>query len=466
MLDNSASLPPLDPDMRRRDAIEKIYTFLRGQPYRLVLFGGSHEIHVDAPQFYRNAGDWTDFYFAFRKAREIAAEYPDGTSFKMILITDGILDPSPKDWRDQRIVPPADLKQVVGERTVRLLEEMGLPLYVILIGQQVDQELMQKMVVAANGSIAASEYAQDIAAFFDDDGLLLRRFIFRVEENQGLEVIEPIVNRITMPPAPKIEFSIAGSLLIALAFLVGVGVRSFPGAGDREILELRKESPLHIGVDRLRRINADVPAWSRRGLSLVETSRGAAATLTARDDSTELPAHGFDLDELDATALELVPLSLSDLRARLEYLAKEGTKEEQIYGLNLEYVSKDMEEGRAERLIMAPPTERKRLPAMDFLRAKVHLLHNEKLRKRLGGPSVACKTYGASSQEQELRPGSKVRIGKYEFRVDELKKGGRKDYRLGLSYETVPSPLFLKRIVPSGVQRILRMRRRHERIVR
>ena len=44
--------------------------------------------------------------------------------------------------------------------------------------------------------------------------------------------------------------------------------------------------------------------------------------------------------------------------------------------------------------------------------------------------------------------------------------GGRKDVKLGLTYENVPSPLFLKRFIPGKIQRVLRLRRSHERIVR
>ena len=47
LVDNSASLPPLDPDEKRVAALEKMFTFLQGQPYRLVLFGGRKEIFVD-----------------------------------------------------------------------------------------------------------------------------------------------------------------------------------------------------------------------------------------------------------------------------------------------------------------------------------------------------------------------------------------------------------------------------------
>ncbi|MGH9392324.1 MAG: hypothetical protein ACRD1Z_22190, partial [Vicinamibacteria bacterium] len=101
LLDNSASLPPLDPEVQRREAIEKIYTFLQGQPYRLVLFGGRKEVHIDEPQHYRNSGQWTDFYFAFQAAHQLTKEYPAGTEFKMVLITDGKIDPSPAEWADQ-----------------------------------------------------------------------------------------------------------------------------------------------------------------------------------------------------------------------------------------------------------------------------------------------------------------------------------------------------------------------------
>ena len=272
--------------------------------------------------------------------------------------------------------------------------------------------------------------------------------------------------RIATPSTPKVEFALTGSLLLSIAVLIGIGVRSFPGSGDREIVELRMGEPVQIAVDRLRRLSSDVPAWSRKGLSLVESSRNAVAGLTAKEESIELPPTGFFLEGMEEIARILVELPLPELGERIEYLTTNGTKDEQIYVLNLEYAAKDMEEPRVERIITSAPSERTKFPPLDFLRAKVHLLSNEKLRKKLAGPCVACKIYGVRVQEHELRPGSKVGLGRYEFRVDELTKGGRKDFKLGLTYESVPSPLFLKRIVPGSVQRALRLRRNHERIVR
>src|SRR5712691_6344038 len=65
LIDNSASLPPLDPEEKRVAALEKMFTFLQGRPYRLILFGGRHEIYVDDVSRYRNNGQWTDYYAAF-----------------------------------------------------------------------------------------------------------------------------------------------------------------------------------------------------------------------------------------------------------------------------------------------------------------------------------------------------------------------------------------------------------------
>ena len=91
-------------------ALEKMFTFLQGQRYRLVLFGGRREIFVDDVSHYRNNGQWTDFYFAFEKARELTKGYPAGTEFRIILLTDAIVDPAPDDWADMNVPPGEDLQ--------------------------------------------------------------------------------------------------------------------------------------------------------------------------------------------------------------------------------------------------------------------------------------------------------------------------------------------------------------------
>src|SRR5258708_14579179 len=65
LIDNSASLPPLDPDEKRVAALEKMFTFLKGQRYRLILFAGRHEIFVDDATQSTNNRHWPIFSFAF-----------------------------------------------------------------------------------------------------------------------------------------------------------------------------------------------------------------------------------------------------------------------------------------------------------------------------------------------------------------------------------------------------------------
>jgi hypothetical protein len=124
LIDNSASLPPLDPQEKRVAALEKMFTFLQGQPYRLILFGGRREVFVDDLQRYRNNGQWTDYYFAFTKARELMQGYRAGTEFKMILVTDAIVDPDPADWADMDVPPGADLRAHSVQQSLALVREM------------------------------------------------------------------------------------------------------------------------------------------------------------------------------------------------------------------------------------------------------------------------------------------------------------------------------------------------------
>src|SRR4029450_10406187 len=134
LVDNSASLPPLDPDEKRVAALEKMFTFLKGQPYRLILFGAKREIAVDDVSRYRNNGQWTDFYYAFARARDVAREYPSGVEFRIVLMTDGILDPDPEEWKGMGVPPGEDLKAHVVKELLELVKETGIPLYVILVG--------------------------------------------------------------------------------------------------------------------------------------------------------------------------------------------------------------------------------------------------------------------------------------------------------------------------------------------
>jgi len=474
LLDNSASLPPLDPEEKRVAALEKMFGFVRGYRYRLILFGARDETSVDDAARYRNDGQWTDFYHAFLRAKAMAAAYPRGTDLRMVLITDAIADPDPRDWPE---VPKGwDVRSHSIRETVSLVRGMGIPLYVVLVGdpggevagrdREQSPGFVLDLVQAANGA-AADPLAQTIASFFQDDGLLLRKFVYRVTPREGLKKIEPVVKRIASPPRAGIEMRIFGyfvlPLLLILVALLGLLVHSFPGPGDQEVLELALDQPAHVAVDKIHR--SPDGTWSTQGLSLTADARTAAATFTLQGGDLDLTGAGLDMRGLDPRDKALLSKDLDETRRALEAATDAGAREDKIHALNLDYAARGLDPRETERILTCPPSERPRLSAVDFVRAKVHLAFDEALRRRLLEPRVQALTYGKDAGRHELRAGAPLRIGQYGFLVREIARGGRKDARVVLYYDRVPSLLGLKTLLPDVFQRALRFRRSRQRIV-
>jgi hypothetical protein len=74
-------------------------------------------------------------------------------------------------------------------------------------------------------------------------------------------------------------------------------------------------------------------------------------------------------------------------------------------------------------------------------------------------------SYGRSSEKREVASGQTLRIGPYGFVVQDLARGGRKDAKLLLQYDRVPSLLGLKAVLPRRFQRLFRLRRSSQRVV-
>src|SRR5258708_27662171 len=105
------------------------------------------------------------------------------------------------------------------------------------------------------------------------------------------------------------------------------------------------------------------------------------------------------------------------------------------------------------------------MSGVDFLRAKAHLITNDTLRRKLTEPRAYLQGYGRDARRVELLPGVLARVGRYGFVVKDVARGGRKDARLVLYYDHVPSLLGLKSILPDPFQRALRLRRSSHPIV-
>jgi hypothetical protein len=320
------------------------------------------------------------------------------------------------------------------------------------------------MVRAANGP-AAAPLAQTMASFLADDGVLLRKFVYRVRPDEGLKKLEPTVRRIASAPRAGVELRIFVyfllPLLLILVGLLGLLVHSFPGPGDAEIVELGVGQPVHLAADRLHRTREGT--WSGQGLSLVAEASEAVASLTLKGGDVELGGAGLDTSGLDHADAALLPMSLDEVKETLDRATDSGSREEKIHALNLDYMAKSMSFHEAERILTRSTAERAHLAALDFVRAKVHLAYSDSLRERLLTPRVVLSTYGRDAQRREIQVGHIVRIGRYGFEVKELGPGGRRDYRLVLHYDRVPSLFGLKTILPDRFQRLFRFRRSRQR---
>jgi hypothetical protein len=287
-----------------------------------------------------------------------------------------------------------------------------------------------------------------------------------VEPHEGLKKIEPVVKRIVAPPSSRVELGLGALVLPMILFVLVLGgllVRSFPGPGDLEIIELSLGVPVHIAVDRLHKVESG--GWGTTGLSLVKDAKEAAATVTYQAPSLDLMGAGVDTQGMDAITQSLLPLGIDELKRTIERYSGEGSKEEKIYALNLDYMAKNMTGPEAERLLTAASPDRRRIASVDFLRAKAHLIGNEALRRKLTEPRGQLVSYGKDGGRKDLSAAASVRIGRYGFIVKDVSRGGRKDARLSLYYDRVPSLLGLKTLLPDVFQRAFRFRRSSHRVV-
>jgi hypothetical protein len=196
---------------------------------------------------------------------------------------------------------------------------------------------------------------------------------------------------------------------------------------------------------------------------MVGDASEAVATFTLKGGDVELGGAGLDPSGLDPADAALLPLGLDELRETLEVATDSGSREEKIHALNLDYMAKSMSPEEAERVLTRPVAERAQMAALDFVRAKTHLAFDDALRERLLTPRVHLATYGRDASRREVRAGDAVRIGRYGFVARELGPGGRRDYRLVLYYDRVPSLFGLKTILPDRFQRLFRFRRSRQR---
>ena len=68
----------------------------------------------------------------------------------------------------------------------------------------------------------------------------------------------------------------------------------------------------------------------------------------------DLAGVGTDGAGAEPLTQALLPLSVDELRKKLEALSQDGSKEEKIFALNLDYMAKNLEAAEAERILSTP----------------------------------------------------------------------------------------------------------------
>ena len=90
-----------------------------------------------------------------------------------------------------------------------------------------------------------------------------------MKPEEGLKKVEPVVAASRPRPGATVELRFFSYLILPavlfLLLLLGIAVRSFPGPGDLEIVELSRDSPVHLAVDRLHKLQAG--GWGSRDAS-------------------------------------------------------------------------------------------------------------------------------------------------------------------------------------------------------
>ena len=77
----------------------------RASPTGSMLFGGRREIYVDDVSRYNNTASGPTSTSPSRRPASSSRSYPTGTEFRIVLLTDAIIDPGPEDWDDMDVPP-------------------------------------------------------------------------------------------------------------------------------------------------------------------------------------------------------------------------------------------------------------------------------------------------------------------------------------------------------------------------
>ena len=462
LVDNSRSVPSMDPSKSRADVLSELLSSLSGFENRLILFGGRDEVFVDQPEKFVNDGWHTDYHFAFEAAIRIRNEYPPDCDVKLILITDGIMDAFPVDYPEERFTLKSEVMSHSRKMTLQLLEKGQIPLYIILLGDQYDKHLIESMSTRANGSIRSNPLTESAARFLNNDGFIFKQFIFKLPEKTTMAEVKQIMQTVNYTEAPRFEYALIGLLVLCLLAFVVVAIRSFPAPGDREIIDLVEGVPVLIGADvkDLSAIANPARTGLKQGLQPVTATNMAVASLSYQRRHFDFSARGLTgLDKLDPVHRRLLDSDVQSLTSRLDLLEKQGSDEEMIAATDLKYYCSNLELDQIKKILQARELDRMDIPAKDFLHAKVYVSMAPDLLEELTEQRVFLTIPSKNIIRSQLLENTQIDFNRYRMKVLKVQKDSKYSARVVLEYFRVPSTLGLKWVIPAVAQKVLRLRK-------
>lgn len=462
LMDNSRSVPHLDPDKSRQEVLAEIEQMLAGYGNRLILFGGRNELDTDRADRFISDGWHTDYYFAFEAAVKLRKEYPPDCDVRIIFITDGLMDAFPSDYPEEQFTMKSQAQSHARNLTLQLLQENPIPTYIILLGDRYDHYFMQQISIRANGIARANPLMEKAAEFLNNNGFLFKQFIYPLPPQSTMKDVRKVIRTIRHEGVPRIEWVLLGLLILAVLTFVVMAVRSFPAPGDQEIIQLVEGVSVLIGADiRDSSVIAhDGHARRKSGLQQVTATAHAIASISFQRRNFDFTARGLQgMTKLDPVSRQLLDVDVQKLSKKLDEMEKSGSDEEIIAATDLKYYCSNLDAEKVKVILQAREMARMDIQAADFLKAKVYVALAPDMLEELTEHKVFLTIPSRNLIRAEVKAGQEYQLGKYRVRIVSAVKDSKFSARVVLEYISMPSTLGLKKTMPRALQAILRLRR-------
>lgn len=461
LVDNSRSVPRMDPTRSREDVLRTLVSSLEDFETRLILFGGRNEIILDNPSAQSNGGWHTDYNYAFQSAMRVLDEYIPKPPARIILVTDGVPDAFPEDYREESFSSKDEAMAFSRSETLGLLEERHVPTYVVLLGSSYDRDYMERITVKANGFARANPLVEKAALFLDNNGSLLRQFLYIVPSNAPMAELVKITRRIVTESNPRLEWALFLLIVIPILVLTVLSLRSFPAPGDTEILKLEEGVPIYLGTGNQDPLVLANPDHVRRkvGLQHVLDSNYAQASFVYLKTPIDFsPKDLPGLSQLDPIYRSLLEEDIRRIPERLQHMENSSSDDEVIAATNLHYYCSDLDPERIRSILLARGTSRKSISCEDFLKAKIYVALAPDMLQELTEYKVLVSVPAMQLMRAEASPGMTLKIGRLTMTLADIQTDAQFGASLVLEYRRMPTFMGIKLWMPHPIQRVLRLR--------